>query len=208
MENSFRLESFNQLPVELQFIILDFVGPCWYLIVLGETRRLVEQLRNAHESQPEQLSLARDIYISRTTYQGNSYISRMSNTPLESRLLDIPNQQHLKLPDHIRKVILSKDHVGLRRVQFVDQNSDPSPDESPWYEVLEVTDLHVEVNVSFDVSLFILVHGQQLKVARACLSAAFGSPQMSLTIHLGPGVLHTHQESSRGTFIASGLAAG
>jgi hypothetical protein len=155
MENSFRQELLGQLPAEVQAIILDFISPCWYLIVLGETRRLIEQLRNVAETRCGRFSLAQEIYITRTKYQGISYISGISNTPLESRLLGISDRLRLKLPAHVRKIVLSVDHIGVRRVQFMDQNSDPSPDGSPWYEIIDVPSSHVEAHVSCDVGLYI-----------------------------------------------------
>lgn len=155
MENSFRQELLGQLPAEIQAIISDFIGPCWYLIVLGETRRLIEQLQNVTGSQCKRFSFAQEIYITRTKYQGIFYISRISSMPLKSQLLGVSDRLRLKLPAHIRKIVLSVDHIGVHRVQFVDQNSDPSPDGSPWYEILDVPSSHVEAHVSFDVGLYV-----------------------------------------------------
>lgn len=55
-----------QLPMEIQTMSLEFLGPCWYLIVLGETRRLLEQMRNDHPNRCERLNLAKELYIGRT----------------------------------------------------------------------------------------------------------------------------------------------
>lgn len=75
-----------QLPMEIQTMILEFLGPCWYLIVLGETRRLLEQMRNDHPNRRERLNLAKELYIGRTKYQGKSYISTISNMPLDCQV--------------------------------------------------------------------------------------------------------------------------
>ncbi|KAM5488355.1 hypothetical protein McanMca71_001907 [Microsporum canis] len=155
----------ERLPTEIQIIISDFVSPCWYLTVLGETRRLVELTRSSsHSGQRESLSLTGDIYLSRISYQGISYISRISHMPLEPQPLepqplepqppDSSDHQHLKLPAHARNLILSKDHIGLRNIQFVDENSRPSADKSPWYEVIKLlpdpcNELHVVSNGLF-----------------------------------------------------------
>ncbi|KAM5434619.1 hypothetical protein MferCBS31731_006721 [Microsporum ferrugineum] len=154
IESSFRLNLLKSLPVEIQIMILDFIGPCWYLIVLGETRRLIEVLRNPRKSQCERLSLTKEVYITRITYQGNSYITNISNIPLESQSLDTSTQECLKLPTQVKSLIISTDHVGVRRLQFVDEISHPSADESPWYEIIEPPDSCQELQVIYD-GLFI-----------------------------------------------------
>ncbi|KAK2868073.1 hypothetical protein FQN49_003178 [Arthroderma sp. PD_2] len=150
MEDTFRQELFERLPAEIQITISNSIGPCWYLIVLGETRRLIELLRSPSGSQCERLSLTKEVYITRIDYQGGSYISRISNVPPEPQSLDHSDRQHLKLPVHIRDIVLSTYHVGVREVQFLDQTSNPSPDGSPWYEVLKVPDSLGEVRVICD----------------------------------------------------------
>jgi hypothetical protein len=87
MEDSFRQELFRQLPADIQTMIREFIGPRWFLIVLGETRRLIERLRNIRGSNPgRQLNPSQEIYIIRKTYQGTSYISRIGSMSLESRV--------------------------------------------------------------------------------------------------------------------------
>ncbi|WEW56791.1 hypothetical protein PRK78_002245 [Emydomyces testavorans] len=144
LETTFRQELFKKLPSELQAIILDFIGPCWYLILLGETRRLIAQLRNGSENEFEQPNSGQEIYISRTDYQGHSYISRINHIPLGSGL------RRIRLPARTKKIVLSIDRIGVRGVQFLDRDSDPLPDGSPWYQVLEVSDHHAEAHVSCD----------------------------------------------------------
>ncbi|KAM5455384.1 hypothetical protein McanCB49686_003861 [Microsporum canis] len=154
IESSFRLNLLKSLPVEIQIMISDFIGPCWYLIVLGETRRLIEVLRNPRKSQCERLSLTKEVYITRITYQGNSYITNISNIPLESQSLDTSTQECLKLPTQVKSLIISTDHIGVRRLQFVDGTSHPSADESPWYEIIKLPGSCQELQVIND-GLFI-----------------------------------------------------
>lgn len=161
MANTFGQDLFGRLPAEIQIMIASIVGPCWYLIVLVETRRLIELLRNDHRSQPGRLSLTQEVYITWAKYQGNSYISRISNAPFEGS--GSPDQKCLETPARISRIILSVGHIGVRQVQFVDQDSNPSRDGSPWYEVLEVQEFHKEVYINFDVLQFIsdsrMIHG-------------------------------------------------
>lgn len=65
-------------------MIAKFVSPCWYLIVFGETRWLLGQSRNDYKIRFKWLSLTQDVYITRTRYQGNSYILRIDNASLKT----------------------------------------------------------------------------------------------------------------------------
>lgn len=104
-------------------------------------------------------------------------MSTISNVPLES--LGISDQQRMEIPVHVTKIVLSVDHIGVRRVQFMDRNSDPSPDGSPWYEILEVRDSHVDAHVLYDVRLLIPIRTRSAltKINRAFLFEAFGLPR-------------------------------
>ncbi|KAE8329191.1 hypothetical protein BDV39DRAFT_191412 [Aspergillus sergii] len=147
LKDGFTQELFRRFPTEIQDKILEFLGPCWYLIVLGETRRLIEQMRNDYLFQSQQLNLTKGLYIGRTKYQGNSYISTISNEPL--RVPSTYDQQYIKSPTYTKKVILSFDHVGIRRLQFLEQGSKPLPDGAPWYEIRETTDCHFNASISW-----------------------------------------------------------
>ncbi|KAL5360702.1 hypothetical protein BJX96DRAFT_165361 [Aspergillus floccosus] len=118
----------------LMTMIAECIAPCWYLTVLGETRRLIEYLRTNHDTQSPQLSLTRQLWISKINYQGISYVARLSSKPLQQT----GASYHMRLPSNIRRMVLSVDDIGLRRIQFVDHDTDPVPDGSPWYEILEV----------------------------------------------------------------------
>ena len=149
IQDSFRRDLLEKLPAEILTMISEFIAPCWYLIVLGETRRLIENLRRSGETQSTRLSLTREIWMSRIKYRGVSYVKRLSSKPLKS--VGTCNQYHIKLPRNIRKIVLSLDYIGLRGIQFTDHDSDLAADGSPWYKVIEARDSHVEADVSFDV---------------------------------------------------------
>lgn len=120
IQGSFRQELLGQLPVEVIIIIFELIVPCWYLIVLGETRRLIELLREDRESQCSKISLTREIWMSWVNYRGISYAARFSNKPLES--IDPTGQYHIRLPRKIKRIAQSVDYIGLRGIQFIDQH--------------------------------------------------------------------------------------
>ncbi|KAE8354854.1 hypothetical protein BDV28DRAFT_130085 [Aspergillus coremiiformis] len=148
IQDSFRQDLFGQLPVEIITMISERIAPCWYLIVLGETRRLIELLRDNRETQSTRLSLTSDMWMSRIKYRGTSYMARLSDKPLESTT--ISDQSHIKLPSNISKIVLSVDCIGVRGIQFVDHKSNPTLDGSPWYKILDVRDSGLEADVSCD----------------------------------------------------------
>lgn len=155
MQDSFRQDLLRQLPMELLTMILKYIGLCRYLIVLGESRRLMGQLRIGGGYRCERLSLSGDIYITRTNYQGISYISRISNTPgMLSSDETFPGES-LSLPPNTQRIILSQDHMGVRNIQFSRTNSDLSADGSPWYECIGISDAisDAEMEISCNVSL-------------------------------------------------------
>jgi hypothetical protein len=45
------------------------------------------------------------------------------------------------------------DCIGIRQIQWLDQNSHPVTDESPWYKVMDVSDSETEIQVDSRVSL-------------------------------------------------------
>lgn len=154
IEDCARQELLETLPAEILGIILTFIGPCWYLIVLGESRRLIEQLRNSRGDECEPLSLLQDVYITRIEYQGISYLSRLSNTPLPSQ--DFLSEERLLPPLHVQKIILSTDHIGIRGIQLLDWQSDPSLDSSPWHKIVEARLRPREIEIVHHVNSFLL----------------------------------------------------
>ncbi|KAJ9370750.1 hypothetical protein DTO282E5_4510 [Paecilomyces variotii] len=148
IQESFSQDLLKKLPVEVQIIISEFIGPCWYLTVLGETNRLIRLLRTSSESQCTQLSLTREIWMSRIRYRGISYLARLSNKPLGSN--GVSGQYCIKPTSNIKRIVMAADCIGLRGIQFMDHDSVPSPDGSPWYEILEAGRSCLEANVEFN----------------------------------------------------------
>ncbi|KAE8153152.1 hypothetical protein BDV25DRAFT_127481 [Aspergillus avenaceus] len=147
--HSFGHDLLYRLPDELRILICKFVAPCWYLIVLGETRRLIQTLRYNRETQWPTLRLTREIWLSRINYRGTRYVARLNNRPLEAS--SITDQECITLPDSLSQIVLLIDYLGLRGIQFVGHDSVPLPDGSPWYEILEIKDSQcLKINVDYN----------------------------------------------------------
>ncbi|GLB12527.1 hypothetical protein AtubIFM57258_010209 [Aspergillus tubingensis] len=133
---SFKQSFFNNLPPEMRRRIAGFVGPCWYLAVLGEARRLIDYIRQSEEILSEELHLDEDLWISRIVCQDHWYLSHISNMPIEAtQEMEV---FHIQLPQNIHKIIASTDHIGVRWIQFLDREATPTQDQSPWYEIYDV----------------------------------------------------------------------
>lgn len=137
----FRKDLLEQLPAEILLQICELMGPCWYLTVVGETQRLMGELKGKREPQQNSLNLdqTRNVWISRIMYRGVSYVSRLRDKPL--RFTELSDQIQLRIPRRIGKIVASVDGIGVRGIHFLEHTSDAPPlDESPWYEVLPVCD--------------------------------------------------------------------
>lgn len=137
LRNSFRQELLKHLPAEIQAAILDFIGPCWYLILLGESRRLLGEIRKGKKVYNPQLDLSGDIYITKIRYRGNFYVSEVSNTPLTLRSQPFSRTERLIVPQNASKAVISSDHIGIRQIQLL--NLIPSSDGSAWYECIDLS---------------------------------------------------------------------
>jgi hypothetical protein len=155
IQDSFRQDLLGKVPVEVLTMILKYIGPCCYLIVLGESRRLIDQWRISGGNRCERLNLSEDIYVTRTDYQSISYISRVSNTPFMLSSDETFLGEFLSLPPSTQRIVLSKDHMGTRHMQFLRQDTEPSVDGSPWYEIIEISDpiSDTEIEIFHNVSL-------------------------------------------------------
>jgi hypothetical protein len=155
IQDSFRQDLLGKVPVEVLTMILKYIGPCRYLIVLGESRRLIDQWRISGGNRCERLSLSEGIYVTRTDYQSISYISRVSNTPFMLSSDETFLGEFLSLPPSTQRIVLSKDHMGTRHMQFLRQDTEPSVDGSPWYEIIEISDpiSDTEIEIFHNVSL-------------------------------------------------------
>jgi hypothetical protein len=174
-------------------MVAGCIAPCWYLTVLGETRRLIKCLRTNHDTQSPQVIFARELGISGINYQGISYVARLSNKPLQQT----GASYHMRLPSNIRRVVLSVHGIGLRRIQLVDHGSDLVADGSSWYEILEVDCPDLEARVNSDVRLSITSRYARANPARAFLSATFGLWK-GRPLRVESGALLSHPNSTRG----------
>lgn len=199
MHDCFRQDLFGQLPLEIRIMISELIAPCWYLVVLGETRRLIERLRDDHETQSTQLRLRPDMWMSRINYRGTSYVARLSDKSLESTAASA--QYHINLPSNIRKIVLSVNCMGVRKIQFVDHNSNPRSDGSPWYEVLDARDADLEAYVNCGVWLPDISRGVATDITRVFSPEGFSSSQVSHLLSIGSGALLSRPNVSPGIFI-------
>jgi hypothetical protein len=133
LKDSFSQEKLLRLPAEILDMIARFIGDCAYLVVLGQTRRLMGTLREGRgapvTSMPVDLSSR--VYTSEVLFQNVSYLSRISNleAPLHQRILHHGSQ--------VRRIVLFKDDFGVRNIRLFDTcSSSVAHDGSPWYENL------------------------------------------------------------------------
>ncbi|RAH52461.1 hypothetical protein BO85DRAFT_507292 [Aspergillus piperis CBS 112811] len=116
--------------------IAGFVGSCWYLAVLGEAHRLIDYIRQSEKDLSEALDLDEDLWISRIVCQYHWYLSQISNMPIEAT--EGMEVFHIQPPQTIHKIIASTDQIGVRWIQFLDRETTPTQDQSPWYEIYDV----------------------------------------------------------------------
>lgn len=140
LKDSFKLELLRGFPGEILDMILDFIGPCSYLIVLGESRRLIDEMLRRPNPASERVDLSKDIFISRIKYQGISYISRVSNISCkEAWEMDAAEEVITSPHDTIDRLVVSTDHMGVHKYQLLQQGSNISPGGSPWYQSIEMS---------------------------------------------------------------------
>ncbi|GKZ47151.1 hypothetical protein AbraIFM66951_010500 [Aspergillus brasiliensis] len=162
---SFRQNFFGKLPPEVRRRIAGYVGPCWYLAVLGEARRLIEYIRrNKKEPQEGKLEVINNLWMSRILFQDHSYVSWLSDKPLEAT--EGTDVIQIQIPQRIRKVIISKDHIGVRGIQFLDQES-PTQDQSPWYEIYDVEHSYPTLLIGYYCPLIKWIDFEREKGSRA-----------------------------------------
>ncbi|KAL2818987.1 hypothetical protein BDW59DRAFT_174981 [Aspergillus cavernicola] len=108
-QDTFNQDLLRQFPVEIRLMISELIAPCWSLTMLGESRRLIEQLRN--------LNPTREVWMLRTDYRGISYVTRLSSRPLETTATT-GLVYHIKLP-----VTLDKIGLFVRDIQLISTGS-------------------------------------------------------------------------------------
>lgn len=151
---SFKQSFFDKLPPEMRRRIAAFVGPCWYLAVLGEAHRLIDYIRQSDKDLSEALDLDEDLWISRIVCQDHWYLSQISNMPIEAT--EGMEVFHIQPPQTIHKIIASTDQIGVRWIQFLDRETTPTQDQSPWYEIYDVENFEPRLWVVHGVSNSIL----------------------------------------------------
>jgi hypothetical protein len=123
------------LPMEIFHQLLDYIPPMPELIVLGQTDELIKRLRHIGGSQDIifQAHLSDEIYAKRINFEGVLYISKISNRPFEDA------DTILKHRSSPKQIVVSKDHLGVRNIQFFDSGpAGQTAGGSPWYEVLNL----------------------------------------------------------------------
>ncbi|KAK2802399.1 hypothetical protein FQN50_007397 [Emmonsiellopsis sp. PD_5] len=141
-----------KFPPEIVDLILEFSGPCWYLIVLGEARRLIEYKRqcdlNTWSSIPLPVisaAVSKRIYVSRVTFQGTRYIGRISSEPLPTHFSSPAkeNQEYYDPPDDFDRLLLIADGVAARDIKLLRKGEDISREEAEglWYNVVNISEL-------------------------------------------------------------------
>ncbi|KAK2804035.1 hypothetical protein FQN51_002565 [Onygenales sp. PD_10] len=141
-----------KFPPEILDLILEFSGPCWYLIVLGEVRRLIEYKRecdlNSWSSIPLPVisaAVSRRIYVSRVTVQGTRYIGRISSEPLPAHFSSPPreDQEYYDPPDDFDRLLLIADGVAARDIKLLRKGEDIPREkaEGLWYNVVNISEL-------------------------------------------------------------------
>ncbi|OJJ99077.1 hypothetical protein ASPACDRAFT_1856661 [Aspergillus aculeatus ATCC 16872] len=150
------LDLFARLPMELKIAVAEYTAPCWYLTVLGEGRRLLEEWRR-RVPQPRQLTLQHGVWMRCINCRGIPYVTQLSTAPLEATAAS--RVHRLRIPAAMDRIVLLLDAFGLRGIQLVDRNSVPESDGSSWYKVLRprapAVNIKVECNGLFvqDIAL-------------------------------------------------------
>lgn len=137
--DSFRQELLRNLPGEILEMILDKIGSCSYLVVLGETRRLIGEMLRRHGPLRECVDLSKDIFVTRSLYQGTSYISRASNTPCKEEWGIDGEEEVISPPPDVEKLLVSTDHIGVHNIQLLERSKLPQGS-SPWYQSVDICD--------------------------------------------------------------------
>ncbi|KAI9796712.1 MAG: hypothetical protein M1835_003293 [Candelina submexicana] len=111
------------------------IKPCAPLIVLGQSRRLIDYLRYSQrrENQTALLRLSEKIYIRRIEFEGYSYISQISNNALSSDAVVLHDGST------VQTLLILIDHLGVLDIQFFDRGVEEleiPTIKAPWYQFL------------------------------------------------------------------------
>ncbi|ELR04041.1 hypothetical protein VC83_09262 [Pseudogymnoascus destructans] len=160
----------RRLPEEVLRMILRYLGECRWLIVLGETRRLFDLWERGCEDRCERVTTSKPVFLTRIEFRGVSYISKISNVPFGKPSDEGFPGELLGLPPNTRRLIVSKDHMGIRNIRPIVDGLELSADGSAWYEVFG------EPNASLDAEIEVLYNGFFLRRVRSTTTDR--SPEM------------------------------
>jgi hypothetical protein len=85
------------------------------------------------------------------TRRGVLYVTELSKRRLYP--LTEFGERCMKTTVNLRQIVLSMDSIGIRRIQLVAQDSEPTSDGSPWYKVLDVSISKSDIIVDYGGSL-------------------------------------------------------
>lgn len=154
LQSCFSRTLLKKLPEEILSKILTYLGECRYLIVLGETRRLFDRWQRINcEDRRERVTTSKHIFLTRMEFRGVAYISKISNVPFGKPSDESFPGELLRFPPNTRRLIVSKDHMGIRNIRPAVEGLEPSLDGSPWYEILGEPNatLSAEIDVLYNV---------------------------------------------------------
>lgn len=151
LERSFSQALLRRLPPELYQMIIENIGTCSYLIVLGESRRLIDMVRRQVYSIGDvqtRFLVTSPIFASKLNFRNKSYFSQISNDnsviPLAERVCHQVDAQ---------RVIVSLDDVGVTNIQVLDGLSPINSSGSSWYQVFKVRNSAERFTAISNVSL-------------------------------------------------------
>ncbi|KAL4808050.1 hypothetical protein BDV18DRAFT_158168 [Aspergillus unguis] len=198
LHDTFKQDLLMRFPMEITSMITEFIGPLWYLIVLGETRRLLQTLRrNINLPQSNRISLTEPLHCLYVNYQGQAYVSRICKTAVKDShpLL----QEGFKAAPATRKIVLSVDDIGVRRMQFLDQTTKATTDGSPWYQTIDVPESVSDIDVGYN-SLFVcdLSVPRDRALTRDMIWSSPNPPQVQ------PWNIYSVQKNYRLTYLETG----
>lgn len=180
LHDCFSQDRLRRLPAEILDLIAEAVGRCRYLVVLGESRRLIEELRrNPHRHNPYLVvDLNQDVYIKTVEFRGCSYISYVGNTPLPALSSTTHGLHRLSPPGTVQRIILSTSHFGIHSIHFIKYQQTPfihdiSPGKRLHYKIIDTAVPRDRIE---------LVH--HVSPHRPHISIATRSPSQGLFVHV------------------------
>jgi hypothetical protein len=147
LDTCFSQNLLSRLPPEVLTMIVVHLGVCHYLILLGETCRLIahtKRLRKLRYKIPDVIisgDSSKPIHVSRILFHGRDYISTISSESLPSWVSspEMPVPEVHGPPGAAQAIVLSSDGGAVRKMQILNQDED-----APWtnpYPAHQITQL-------------------------------------------------------------------